>query len=263
MKKIAFLIFCALSSYLFAQNNRFIYLVQMRPDAQDKSNIITEKAHLDVSSGKSIFYGERRLLRDSLASRMQATGNWDRAQFQDLQSQLNYIIEKDLASQTITYKDRIGRDNYEYPEDRKMNWKIFPDTKKIGEYKVQKAETDFGGRTWAAWFATELPFQDGPYKFAGLPGLIIKVEDSAGDFNFELMQTKKIDAPVSFPQRGNSIKVKRGDFNRQKARYEKDPAAALAGGARGGRPVNPQRAKEMEKRLKEEISKNNNPIEKE
>lgn len=34
---------------------------------------------------------------------------------------------------------------------------------------TQKATCDFAGRKWIAWFTTEIPIQDGPYKFYGLP----------------------------------------------------------------------------------------------
>ncbi|RXM57797.1 GLPGLI family protein [Chryseobacterium sp. CH1] len=40
----------------------------------------------------------------------------------------------------------------------------------IGKYKSQKAETNYGGRNWIAWFTTELPFADGPLYFNGLFG---------------------------------------------------------------------------------------------
>ena len=31
---------------------------------------------------------------------------------------------------------------------------------KIGEFNAQKAETNFAGRKWIAWFTTDIPFQD-------------------------------------------------------------------------------------------------------
>lgn len=262
MKKqvILFLAFiCQLSS---AQTNRFIYEVRMKPDATDKTSEFIERAYLDISPEKSVFYGEKRMLRDSVIDRMRTTQNWDRSQFQDLRSKIDFIVEKDLTNQKITFKQRIARDNFEYDEERKMVWKILPETTKIGEYKVQKAETEFAGRVWTAWFAQELPYQDGPYKFSGLPGLIIKIEDEDGDYSFDLEQSKKIAQPSEFLSRGNVVKLKRKDFIKQQDRFKKDPMSAFtSGGGRGNWKPDPQRMKEMETRIKEEIAKNNNPIE--
>ena len=159
------------------------------------------------------------------------------------------------------------RDQYSYDEDRPMEWKILPETAKIGEYKTQKAETNFAGRIWYAWFTTEIPFQDGPYKFSGLPGLIVKVEDSKGDYSFDLKETKKIAAIQTFNQSGNLVKVKRKDFEKQTVLFKKDPTSfmqAAMSSNRGNfstRNADPNQRKKMEDRLKEEAKKNNNPIE--
>ncbi len=279
MKKLTVLFLAFICQISFAQTNRFIYEVTMKPDANDKNSSFTEKAYLDISPTKSIFYGEKRMLRDSLISRMRDTKNFDRSQLEDLRSKIDFIVEKDFSTQKTTMKQRIARDNYSYEEDRKMVWKILPETTKIGDYKVQKAETVFAGRVWTAWFAQELPYQDGPYKFSGLPGLIVKIEDADGDFSFDLEQTKKIAQAAEFEERGTTIKVKRKDFNTQMSKFEKDPIAAFTsgqsfGGGRGGREgggqggrggngPDPQRIKEMEARVKAEIAKNTNKIEKE
>ena len=79
-----------------------------------------------------------------------------------------------------------------------MNWKILPETKKIGEYETQKATASFGGRERIAWFSKDIPFQDGPYKFHGLPGLIVKAEDSTGSHIMTLVANKKL--TNSFPK---------------------------------------------------------------
>lgn len=273
MKKLTILILAFIFQLTFAQTNRFIYQVTMKPDANDKTSEFTEKAYLDISPTKSMFYGEKRMLRDSLVKRNMNTGNWDRSQFENLRSKIDFLIEKDFGSQKISMQQRIARDNYEYEEERKMVWKILPETTKIGDYKVQKAETEFAGRTWIAFFAQELPYQDGPYKFSGLPGLIVKVEDAEGDYSFDLQETKKIAQMAEFQTWGNTVKLKRTDFKKQLAKFEKDPMATFqsqgqgfGGGGRGNgggnRTPDPQREKEREKRMKDEIAKNNNPIEK-
>jgi GLPGLI family protein len=52
-------------------------------------------------------------------------------------------------------------------------------------YDCQKAFTKFRGRTYVAYFSSKLPFPDGPYKFKGLPGLILKVESTDGYYKAE------------------------------------------------------------------------------
>ncbi len=235
-----------------------------------------ETAYLDISKEKSIFYGEKRMKRDSTICKAMETRNFnfDRNSMEQFRTTITYSIEKNHASKTITYKDRIARDQYSYDEDRTFTWKILPETIKIGEYETQKAETNFAGRKWFAWFAQDLPFTDGPYKFSGLPGLIVKVEDEKGDFSFDLKETKKnIELPNFESRFGNNIKVKRSEFLKQQEKFSKDPMSFFQnqGGGGFGVPAPPQsrdnsndadRRKRMEERLKEEAKTNNNPLEK-
>lgn len=278
MKKIGVFAMVVLAQLSFAQANRFVYQVTMKPNASDKNDIKTENAYLDISADKSMFYSENRIKRDSvMRANFQSGGGrgFNRDQMESLRSIINYSIEKDKKDQKTTYKDRIGRDIYTYEEDRPLNWKILSETTKIGDYKVQKAETDFGGRKWTAWFTTDLPYQDGPYKFSGLPGLVVKVEDSTGEYSFDLMKNFKI---ASFPEMntfGNVVKVKRTDYVKQQEKYKSDPSAFMnsqrgGGGFAGGGPrgnggggnQNPaEMRKRMEERVKEEAKNNSNPIE--
>lgn len=276
MKKIGVFITVLLAQITFAQVNRFVYQVTMKPNAADKSDIKTENAYLDISADKSMFYSENRIKRDSvMRANFQSGGarGFNRDQMESLRSVINYSIEKNKKDQKTAYKDRIGRDIYTYEEERPLNWKILSETTKIGDYKVQKAETDFGGRKWTAWFTTDLPYQDGPYKFSGLPGLVVKAEDSTGDYSFDLMKNYKI---ADFPEMstfGNIMKVKRTDYIKQQEKYRSDPTAFMnsqrgSGGINaprsrnGGENQNPAEIrKRMEDRIKEETKNNSNPIE--
>lgn len=275
MKKLGIIALSLFMHTVLAQTNRFVYQVTMKPDASDKNDIKTENAYLDISPEKSVFYSENRIKRDSvIQAAMQSGGarGFNRDQMENLRSSINYSIEKDKKNQKTIFKDRIGRDVYTYEEDRLLNWKIMPETTKIGEYKVQKAETDFGGRKWTAWFTTDLPYQDGPYKFGGLPGLIVKVEDDKGEYSFDLMKNYKIADFPTLNQFGNTIKVKRTDYIKQQKKFMEDPMAFMSqggggpmrigGGNRGGGSGNPaEMRKRMEDRIKEEAKKNSNPIE--
>ncbi|CAD0222758.1 GLPGLI family protein [Chryseobacterium sp. JV274] len=284
MKKLGIIALALFIQNVSAQTNRFVYQVTMKPDAENKTDIKTENAYLDISPEKSVFYSENRIKRDSIMQKAfqggGGRGSINRDQMEGLRTNINYSIEKDKTNQKTYFKDRIGRDLYSYEEDRPLNWKIESETRKIGEYKVQKAETDFGGRKWTAWFTTDLPYQDGPYKFGGLPGLIVKVEDDKGDYSFDLMKNYKITEFPTLNQFGNTLKVKRSDYLKQQQKFKTDPMSFMsqgggsggfsttvrAGGGRGpgggGGNQNPaDMRKRMEERVKEEAKKNSNPIE--
>ncbi|PWN65548.1 GLPGLI family protein [Chryseobacterium viscerum] len=283
MKKLGIIALALFIQNVSAQTNRFVYQVTMKPDAENKTDIKTENAYLDISSEKSVFYSENRIKRDSIMQKAfqggGGRGSINRDQMEGLRTNINYSIEKDKKNQKTYFKDRIGRDVYSYEEDRPLNWKIESETRKIGEYKVQKAEADFGGRKWTAWFTTDLPYQDGPYKFGGLPGLIVKVEDDKGEYSFDLMKNYKIPELPTLNQFGNTLKVKRTDYLKQQQKFISDPMSFMnqGGGGQGGFSTtvriggrgpggggnqNPgDFKKRMEERVKEEAKKNSNPIE--
>ena len=63
-----------------------------------------------------------------------------------------------------------------------MSWKVTKESKKILGYTCYKATTKFRGRNYAAWFAPDIPYNLGPWKLGGLPGLILKVENDVFDY---------------------------------------------------------------------------------
>lgn len=81
---------------------------------------------------------------------------------------------------------------YWYETNDKQDWKILPDKKKIKGFDAQKATTQFAGREWSARFTNEIQFSNGPYKFHGLPGLILEIHDSKNNCNFEFVGNKKL-----------------------------------------------------------------------
>lgn len=101
---------------------------------------------------------------------------------------IEYRIFKENAS-IITYDEIavIESPLFMYKENKSnLHWSILEDTATISGYRCQKATCDFGNRKWNAWFAIDIPISDGPYKFCGLPGLIIKVNDSQNYWSFTL-----------------------------------------------------------------------------
>lgn len=92
----------------------------------------------------------------------------------------HYLERKLLCYSKVIIQDYI----YEEPMDG-LGWEFLEGNDRILGYDCKKAKAQFRGREWTAWYATEIPSPDGPWKLSGLPGLILKAVDSTGDFSFE------------------------------------------------------------------------------
>ncbi|PKP34972.1 MAG: hypothetical protein CVU00_04400 [Bacteroidetes bacterium HGW-Bacteroidetes-17] len=114
-----------------------------------------------------------------------------------------YTIFKNYPKDKITFIEKVI-DWLKYEEELNLfDWKLLSDTSTIAGYKVQKASCDYGGRSWVAWFSPEIPFNDGPYKFNGLPGLILKIYDTRLHYVFEIKNIEKPDksTPIELEER--------------------------------------------------------------
>ena len=110
-----------------------------------------------------------------------------------LPSVLKFDIFKEYEKRIVTTIDHIfsyGMYEYEEPFDN-LIWQITSETDTIHDYVCQKAICDFGGRTWEAWFTMEIPISDGPYKFCGLPGLILNIADTQDHYSYKFLSIEK------------------------------------------------------------------------
>lgn len=73
----------------------------------------------------------------------------------------------------------LGEDLIVKEDMLKWNWEITEDTKMLGNFLCIKAITKFRGRTYEAWFTNNVPVSFGPWKFHGLPGLILEVREES------------------------------------------------------------------------------------
>jgi len=180
-----------------AQGNRFIYEYQSRRDSTRTDSLKKEFVNLDILPDKSYFYGQSKFESDSadnvsIAKQRNATpGNYTiESTIQDWN--IDYVVEKSYPDFTIKWFTQIEKIDLNVEDKQEFKWNILSETTKIENYSCQKATTEFGGRMWEAWFSKDLPFPDGPYKFHGLPGLIVKLEDQTKSHQFLLKGSKKL-----------------------------------------------------------------------
>ena len=76
-------------------------------------------------------------------------------------------------------KEKLLVNNYVIEEPMPViKWHITNDTASFSGLKCQKATGHVAGRDYTAWFCPDVPFQSGPWKLIGLPGLIVEAYDT-------------------------------------------------------------------------------------
>jgi GLPGLI family protein len=110
-----------------------------------------------------------------------------------------FVREKMINAYIITREKNSG-----------IKWRITKESKRIKNYNCQKATAHFRGRNYTAWFTSDLAIIAGPWKFFGLPGLLMSIEDDREQVK---IYVEKIDYPTQevvqvFVNKGKKISLK-------------------------------------------------------
>ncbi len=165
---------------------------------------------LDVGKRVTKYYSQFVYQSDSLRSKYakehpgaQAVPSWMGVQCRehDQWSEYewsDYFIENGQLTEYCQMPQWLHRYNSKYTEAvPKQEWKLTNETQTIIDYKCQKATCRFRGRDFIAWFAPSIPVKRGPWKFGGLPGLILKVQDKDGLYTFEAIGIETCPHPIT------------------------------------------------------------------
>lgn len=130
-----------------------------------------------------------------------------------------------ITDTKVIYNDVIFEDVHSYEETLNYKWTFENDTKTIGDYTCKKAITSYGGREWIAWYTLDLPINAGPYKFKGLPGLIIQITDTTNSYDFTFYaiverSLKPFEKYFHTKPESEWVKTDRTIFNKIKANFE-------------------------------------------
>ncbi|KFF26337.1 GLPGLI family protein [Chryseobacterium vrystaatense] len=179
-----------LSTLLFivsiqSQTHQFTYLLQYKIDSTEtgyeKLNML-----LDINPKEVKFYGQNLAVTDSLNKKFGTDNSHTDMSGQVVKRKINTFDNENFIS--------IKEGYYSFKTTDKIGWVISDETKKVENYSLQKASTRFGGRDWIAWFCKDIPFNEGPYKFRGLPGIIFELMDSKKNFVYHLVKSQKLSA---------------------------------------------------------------------
>lgn len=170
------------------------YTYRFMTDTINRGNCIREDLlFLQIGASSSKCFSYYTYQSDSLASAPNGDKIWDellrKAIGEGLKGnqlknaiphrRMTASIYKNYPHGKITVMESLAGQYYLYEDSLKLqNWDFSGDSvKNILGYNCQRASCRFRGRSWIAWFALDIPISDGPWKFCGLPGLIMEVYD--------------------------------------------------------------------------------------
>lgn len=208
---------------------------------KDKSNSSTSRVDtmlLDIGKSFSRFYDPGRLKRDSAISNL--IGATDPSTIKEVN-----VIQDDQTNsmsemQGTVSSNAVEGESYQIVKSKngnitvfdygasallkvqhednfgKLNWHLEDGIDTIASYACQKATITFRGRNYTAWFTTEIPISEGPWKLSGLPGLITKLVDSEQLFSFVMIGLTQPQKQMTFQiPKSEYLKVSREDYRKQ------------------------------------------------
>lgn len=235
-----------LKSQEYTFDKRIIYQMTYQTDSNDISSRKTMEMELLVNRSISLFQSLKQRQRDS-------TLYFHNRNAAEVYSRVGGIVMRPVNKfkykilkndNTIHVYDSVfgmnmdGKDIvYTYSERiSDMDWKIKEDTIHFGNYICQRADLRYGNRNWTAWFAPEIPISNGPYKFSGLPGLIVRMSDDTESWIFDMVLLEKTDIKhaINFQKWHVFQEKKKIDLYRDRYEYQQNLPVITA----GARPEN-------------------------
>lgn len=224
---VIFLLFFSISfSQAFASDSlrgEFTYLLQYKPNTINKDYVYKELFSLQISDKRAFFISDNRLKFDSIFT-TQFNNKKDGAFNVDMRalppSKFKFLIIQ--TNDNSQFYEAAGMTLLSYNSPVINNWKLVDETKVINSILCKKAEVSYKGREWIAWYSTEIPLPYGPYKFSNLPGLIVKITDKTGDYDFELVKSVS-----SSNLKGKLVRINKARYHNAKLVTKKDLTQAL------------------------------------
>lgn len=185
----------------------FIYSYTFCEEHKNPQSAKKHEMILEVGQNHSKFYSSNKAFTDSLL--MRYANESPEVAFSKIFPLVsgspvppfcNFYVYKNYptANKTTFIASDLSSGKYQVEEDIKFDWTIdINATDTISGLICHKAQTSFYGRNYTAWFSLDIPINDGPYKFNGLPGLIVQIADT------DTSQTVKYKQPYVMTDNGN------------------------------------------------------------
>jgi len=263
IKNLMYLFLLLLSPFIvFAQKDSSLvevkYYAKFLQDTLNVSSVKEDILSLRIGKNSSIFRSNGKQSSDSLTHTILEAafkrGVGGDVVVPDLSgvSKPQFVQEVYYSKGKILVYDKIRKDNFAFQPRNNIKWALIDESKVISGYSCKKAIGQYGNKNITAWYTTEIPFQEGPYTFKGLPGLIVSLEDSKGYFTFLLKELKEIKKPI-IPING-AIETSFEKFDAKRQEVKNDPVGTF------NALTNHKLSKEAEERIKANNRARNNHL---
>lgn len=140
----------------------------------------------------SIFQSYNSMKRDTIVKEIITTGNFKKLPF------TKHFYSIKYKNDSLVFLDKMYSKQYSYGEKTNFKWQYHNEFKVISGNNCRLASTMYAGRKWYAWYAIDIPIDSGPYKFKGLPGLIMECFDEEENYKWNFYKMYKSDRKVLF-----------------------------------------------------------------
>ena len=106
-----------------------------------------------------------------------------------------YVQGKELTEWAVMPSPEFTQYRYTEPWPL-MQWTLESEKQTICDYQCQRATCHWRGRDYEAWFTSAIPLKSGPWKFGGLPGLIMKIYDTKHLYTWEAVSVENGSFPI-------------------------------------------------------------------
>lgn len=243
MKNLIFpIILCLVAIAANAQTKADIEVSYTMTSPNMRTGKLGDSTHqyiLLANSSQSKFYSPRTEQIDSLCSTPDGEAKFKEMQraaalagnFDDIpRRDGSMYVVKSTDTDVMKVYDTAGMEQYVVEEPiENIDWTLSEDSlKNVLGYDCIMATADYHGRKWTAWFTPEIPLQAGPWKLAGLPGLILEADADNGVYSFVatgIQNTTRQISPVYLADRYE--KVSRKDLLKAQRSFFDNPLGQI------------------------------------
>lgn len=123
-----------------------------------------------------------------------------------------------------TFQGKVYNKSYEFIDKLPaLSWQLQSGNKVILGYNCKEATLNYAGRKWIAYYTEDIPLNDGPFLFNGLPGLILEIFDDKKEHYFVAEAIDNIPNSIYIHKERKIIKTSRNEFYKAEMNFHKNP----------------------------------------